>query len=258
MGGPRSGPRGALVAAAAVIALTSPVAAQVGIERCTPGVRAAYADGLARADRFDLAGAAEHFAGAVASDPACDAARVARAYARGLAARDAAFRAGGSPEALQPIRDAAQALDRLAETDGRDGHAEVARLGLLAAAAAAQTERAEMAVFLAQATAIEARWWAAGEPSLPVVSAHELAGELWLWVDRYREARDAFDASLEHGGVRGRALAGLGRAADRLGDRPAACRAYRALLAWWGSDRRGEPAVIADARAEGARCAGAK
>jgi len=115
---------------------------------------------------------------------------VADVYARGWAAARAAYAQGGSTESLQPVRDAVATLDR--NGGNTPGPAQVARLVLLAAAAAAQSERDEMAIFLDEAVRLEALQFAAGQPGAPGVSAHEAAGDLWLQVHRFDDARAAY------------------------------------------------------------------
>ena len=116
---------------------------------------------------------------------------IAAVYARGWDAARAAYAQGGSAESLQPVRDAIAALDR----GGANvpGPAQIARLVLLAAAAAAQSERDEMAIFLDQAVRLEALQLAAGQPGAPGMTAHEAAGDLWLQVHRFDDAREAYE-----------------------------------------------------------------
>ncbi|MNC86496.1 hypothetical protein D3C83_21640 [compost metagenome] len=123
----------------------------------------------------------------------------------------------------------------------------MARAVLLAAAAAAQSERDEMALLLEHALRLEAVQVEAGEQPLPVATAHDVAGDLWLQVHRYEDARRAYDAALARVGARPRIFLGLARSAARLNDVPAACGYYGRLLAWWDT-RREEPAEIAEAR----------
>ena len=96
---------------------------------------------------------------------------------------------------------------------------------LRAAVAAAQDERDEMQVYLALgrdlATSLtlgaQTRHW-----PLPI---DEVEGELWLEVDRFAEARAAFERAAAAGrGARG--TIGLALTAERLNDVPAACAAY--------------------------------
>ena len=83
----------------------------------------------------------------------CAEADVAALYLRGLVDARAAFLQGGTPASLTPVREAIEALGRLA--DNQPGPAEIARLMLQAAAAAAQSERGEMALYLEHATQME-------------------------------------------------------------------------------------------------------
>jgi hypothetical protein len=85
-------------------------------------------------------------------------------------------------------------------------------------------------------------------PGAPLVSAAETAGDLWLQVHRYDEARRAYDDAADRFGSSLRTLAGRARAARSLNDTAAACQGFRALVDAWGT-RRGEPAEIVDARA---------
>src|SRR6185436_15894213 len=82
-----------------------------------------------------------------------------------------------------------------------------------------------------------------GMPGAPLVSAAEAAGELWLQVHRYDDARAVYDkASLMYGSSL-RMLAGQVRVARGVNDTARACSAFRAFLAAWGA-RPGQPAEI--------------
>jgi hypothetical protein len=143
------------------------------------------------------------------------------------------------------VKDAVAALER--HGADRPGLAQIARLVLLGAAAAAQSERDEMAIFLDEALRQESIQIAAGQPAVSVVTAHEAAGDLWLQVHRFEDARRAYQGASKLFGARPRILLGLARTAARLND-PAGCTEYRRLLEWWGS-LAGEPAEIVEARA---------
>jgi hypothetical protein len=95
------------------------------------------------------------------------------------------------------------------------GPAEIARLVLLAAAAAAQSERDEMAVYLTHAVEMESLQRAAGQPGAPGLSALEAAGDLWLQVYRYDEARAAYERAAREIGMTPRVKAGLARLEGR-------------------------------------------
>ena len=57
-----------------------------------------------------------------------------------------------------------------------------------------------MGAFLTHAVAMESLQFAAGQPGAPVLSAHEVAGELWLQVHRFDDARAAFERAVEQVG----------------------------------------------------------
>jgi hypothetical protein len=193
-----------------------------------------------RAAEFDMAGAVVILTGADGSRDTD--VQVAAVYLRGLVDAREAARQGGSPESLTPVRQAIAWLELVA--NGRPGPAEIARLMLQAAAAAAQSERDEMRLYLDTAIRMETVQRAAGLQGAPLFSASEAAGDLWLQVHRYDEARLAY----EQGMPTLRTLAGRARAARGAGDVPAACAGFRALLDAWGR-RSSVPAEISEARA---------
>jgi tetratricopeptide (TPR) repeat protein len=140
---------------------------------------------------------------------ACEA-DVAGIYLEGLSAAANAYNDGGSPESLVPVAKAIEALDKLA---GRTpGPAEIARLVLQAAVAAAQSEREEMGAFLVHATEMEVLQLAAGQPGAPGVSALEMAGDLWLRVHRYEDAKRAYQRAADVLGMTPRIKDGLEKA----------------------------------------------
>jgi hypothetical protein len=97
---------------------------------------------------------------------------------------------------------------------------------LRAAIAAAQDERDEMQLYLTHARTLaeslrlarDARPW-----PLPI---ELVEGELWLEVDRFAEAREAF-ARVGDPSLASRVALGAGHVLERLSDVPAACEAYR-------------------------------
>ena len=160
---------------------------------------------------FDLPGAVDRL-----RDPeggGCEATEAAALYLGGLFAAMEAYNQGGSEASLVPVREAIDALEKL--SGQRPGSAEIARLVLVAAAAAAQSEREEMGAFLTHAAAMESLQRAAGEPGAPVLSALEVAGELWLQVHRFDDARVAFERAAAQVGMTPRITAGLARATAR-------------------------------------------
>ena len=198
---------------------------------------------------FELRGAS-----AALDDPVtqeCERARVAVLFVRGLLYALDAFRDGAPAESLRPVNQSVAGLDTIA--GGRRSSAEIARLLLRAAAAAAQSERDEMRLYLDAALQMEDLQRAAGEAGAPFLSVPELAGDLWLQVHRYDDARLAYAAAFERVGPTLRVLAGQARAAARLRNEREACARFDALLAAWGP-RAALPVEIAEAREYMARC----
>lgn len=206
--------------------------------------RSLITEALVRATEFDLPGASDLLR--VTADRGDRGAEVALVYIRGLIDAREAFRDGGTVASLAPVQAAIASLEAIAQ--GRRGSAEIARLVLQAAAAAAQSERDEMRLYLEAAIQMELVQNAAGLPGAPLVSATETAGDLWLRVGRYDDARRSYTEAAERAGSSLRILAGLARAASRLKDFAAACASYGSLLNTWGA-RPGQPVEIAEARA---------
>jgi hypothetical protein len=135
-------------------------------------------------------------------------------YLKGLADARAAFEQGAPPESLVPVREAIAALLKMSRE--RPGPAEIARLTLHAAAAGAQSERDEMAIYLDQATRMEILQLEAKQPGAPGISALETAGDLWLQAFRYDEAIKAYERAAQYVGETPRIRDGLARARARL------------------------------------------
>jgi tetratricopeptide (TPR) repeat protein len=203
-----------------------------------PALRAA----TAQAQGFDLPGAALAFD--AAGQRSCPDARLAAVYLRALQAARDAYRSGGDADSIAPVVDTVAALDR----EGLSRRGEVVRTVLLAAVAAAQSERDDMALLLTHATDLERRLLAAGEQGAPGVTAHEAAGDLWLQVHRFDTAQHAYEAAAQAVGLTPRVALGLARVAVRHGDTAGACRRYRELLELW-RDRDGTRDEIDEARA---------
>lgn len=202
---------------------------------------AAVAEASSRAAAFDLSGAIE----LLSSLTDCREAQAAAIYGRGLLSAREAARLGGTVESLADVRSAVHELAWVSN-DGRAA-AEIASLVLQAAASAAQYERDEMAVFLDEAARIESLQLAAHQPGAPLITAHEVAGELWLQVHRFDDARRAFERAAAQVGDTGRVRLGLARASAHLNDTARACSEYDRVIDWWGA-RTGEPPEIAEAR----------
>ena len=142
------------------------------------------------------------------------------AMAGWLAARALAPK-GGALELLGPVNARLKELDDMPNMSAR--YAEIA---IRAAVSAAQEEREEMALLLAHARSLSDQMGiGAGTPPEWPLAIDELEGELWLEVDRFSEARDAFERASKTRPTPN-AWIGLARAADKLGDTVTACRAY--------------------------------
>jgi hypothetical protein len=178
---------------------------------CPAPALAALKEAAARVQAFDVAGAVARLRAPTVG--ICEETEVAGVYIGGLFAAMEAYKQGGSAESLAPVQDAIAALERI--SGQRPGQAEIARLVLIAAAAAAQSERDEMGAFITHAVAMETLQRDARQPGAPVLSAVEVAGELWLQVHRFEEARAAFARAAAEVGTTPRIAAGLARANPR-------------------------------------------
>jgi hypothetical protein len=196
-----------------------------------------------RGTEFDLDGALNLLTLAAGQGDAY--AHVAALYIRGLIAARDAFREGGDSTALAPVEMSMMALGEI--SGGQAGGPEIARLVLQAAAAAAQSERDEMRLYIESAVQMESLQLAAGQGGAPILPAAEIAGDLWLQVHRYDEARRAYAEAEKRIGSTPRVLSGLARTARRLNDTSAACAAYQRLIDVWGA-RSESPLEIAEAR----------
>jgi hypothetical protein len=206
------------------------------------GDRAAViANATARAAVLDLHGAISALAGDLSS---CPETAVPYWYLHGLVSARDAYRFGGSPESLEPVK---LAIDQLAAYAPQMPPAEIARVVLLAASSAAQSEREEMGLLLEHALSLERQQRSAGLPGAPIVSAHEVAGDLWLQVHRFEDANRAYMTAAEQVGLSRRLILGLARTALRAGDLHESCKQYRALVGAWPRSG-GEPPELTEAR----------
>ena len=205
---------------------------------CAPEAMHLLSEASARAFRFNLPAAVESLRAATS----CESAIVAAWYLQGLLDARAAASVGGTAESLAPVRKAITVLEQVA----RNGSAppEIARLVLHAAAAAAQTERDEMRLYLESASQLELVQEAGGLAGAPIVTAAEMAGALWLQVDRYDEALRAYEEAERRLGPTPRITLGVARASARLGDSGSACAAYRRLTEGWGAGGTEPPEIV--------------
>jgi hypothetical protein len=210
--------------------------------QCSPEATALMKTASERAAVFDLAGAVQRMQAAVMSG--CPEATLPVLYLRGwIAARDA-YRVGGSPESLRPV---SQSIATLQDTLGKSGPPQIAALVLQAAAAAAQSERDELKLMIDYAVQLEDRDLAAKRPGLPMITAHEAAGDLWLQVYRFDEARRAYTTAAERIGVTPRIMLGLARLAVRIDALATACKQYQSLVTSWKGTGP-EPPELSEAR----------
>lgn len=175
----------------------------------------------------------------------CPEVRAAALYLNALQRARDAYSSGGDATSLQPVMLAIATLEQQAA--GGDVRAELMRVILLAAVAAAQSERGDMALLLEHAMAMERRLVAEGGSGAPGVTAHEAAGDLWLQVHRFESAAAAYTAAAQLFGGTSRITLGLAHVAVQTKQAEPACRAYRALIAdWRGAD---PAAAVVEARA---------
>ena len=175
----------------------------------------------------------------------CSQARMAALYLSALERAREAYVTGGDAASLQPVMQAIATLEQQAA--GGERRAELMRIVLMAAVAAAQSERADMALLLDHAMTLERRLVGDGVGAAPGVTAHDAAGDLWLQVHRFESAVAAYTAAAQLFGSTPRTASGLAKAAVQMKQRDPACRAYRALITEW----RGAPSAgaITEARA---------
>lgn len=127
---------------------------------------------------------------------------------------------GGAVALLGPVNVRLKELDQISDTSAR--YAETA---IRAAVSAAQDEREEMNLLLTHARDLSNEMDLVGEPAQWPLPIDELEGELFLEVDQYTDARDAYERATRTK-PSPNAWIGLARAADKLGDVVTACRAY--------------------------------
>jgi len=153
-------------------------------------------------------------------------------YLRGLVAARAAYAKGGDDASLAPVR---AAIAAVGERAALGDVAEIVGFVLRAAVAAAQSERDEMSVLLAQALQVERGRGARGLGGAPLIAAHEMAGDLWLQVHRFDEAAAAYRVARGYAADSPRVTAGLARALARQNQVAQACEEYRRLTAQAGA-----------------------
>jgi hypothetical protein len=157
----------------------------------------------------------------------CDV-ELAVAFLKALAAGRAAWARGGDEASLRPLQELIAVIEQRTQPGSPE---EIAVLLIRAIAAAAQNERDELFAYLSQALQVERARGARGLSGAPILTAHELAGELWLDVHRYDDAVAAFRIARGASGDSPRLVAGLARALARQRSTADACIEYRRLNA---------------------------
>ena len=161
-----------------------------------------------------------------AIDP-CAAIRLARVSLQGYHEARTVAALGGAADRLGPTR---QALEELSKLRGGslDLEIEYADTAIRAAIAAAQDERAELALLLSHARDLTERLVTRSRRAIWPRPYNVLAGDLWLEVDRFDDARAAFERAVK-ADASPLAIVGLSRALVRLGRRDEACRTLARL-----------------------------
>ncbi len=223
--------------------------AQTPLDRCSSSSLQVLEDAAMLAGRAGPAATRSMLVGAAKNDSDCAPLLGAGWSITGWVAARAAVRAGGTPDSLVDVKWAGQVLEQLGARPEWRVESEYARAALSAAAAAAQDERGEMAIFLAHARGLSDRLTLARATPRWPLPIDALEGDLWLEVDRYAEALQAFERALK---IEPTAfvLVGLARTRARLGNEAGACEAYRQAVAI------AERALLEEARANAAsrRC----
>ena len=162
---------------------------------------------------------------------------------------------GGASERLAPVRGVLEQLDRYRSQTGVRAspspavvalEVEYAQTLIRAAIAAAQDERPEMELLLGHALDLVQRLEQRGTPAAWPRPYNLAVGELWFEVDRYEEARAAYDRAVQ-AAPSAAALIGLARAQARLGRLDQACATLKRA-------RDAAPEVRAKATADVPRC----
>jgi tetratricopeptide (TPR) repeat protein len=152
----------------------------------------------------------------------CQAVALARDALRGWAEARKLAAVGGDRTKLGPANAAIADLDRL-KGGSLPIEVEYAQVAIRAATAAAQDERPEMELLLTHARDLSERVARRGGRTIWPRPINVLAGELWLEVDRYDEARQAFERAARVDETP-RVLVGLAESLARLERRADACQ----------------------------------
>jgi tetratricopeptide (TPR) repeat protein len=119
------------------------------------------------------------------------------------------------------------------------------------AAAAAAFAAGDMAVVMTEmeaAIAIEDAIDSLSQPPYPIVPAHELYGSMLLAMGKPAEARKHFEETLRRTPGRPKAIAGIARAAEAMGDAATARTQYTRLIEMWPNADPDRPELLAARR----------
>ena len=86
------------------------------------------------------------------------------------------------------------------------------------------------------------------QPPYPIIPAHELYGSMLMEMNRPAEARKHFEETLRRTPGRPKAIAGIARAAEALGDTATATTQYTRLVEMWKSADPDRPELLAARR----------
>ena len=111
----------------------------------------------------------------------------------------------------------------------------------IAAQAAGDRERATHE--MDEAIAIEDSIYALSQPPYPIIPAHELFGSMLLEMKRPADAMKHFTETLKRTPGRPKAIYGIARAAEALGDKQTAIKRYTEFLALWKHADRDRPEI---------------
>ena len=209
-----------------VLQLTAPAPPDASFAGCSDGERRALAIALAAMAAGDTVPPGEvPGRGNEGTAAGCDAIRLAKLSLLGwIEARSLASK-GGAVELLGPTTRRLAELETL-KSGTMPIEVEFSQVAIRAAVAAAQDERPEMELLLQQARDLGERLAQRGRRAVWPRPFNLLAGELWFEVDRYEEARAAFERAAAYDDSAA-AFVGLGRALAALDRHAEACAAYR-------------------------------
>jgi len=115
-----------------------------------------------------------------------------------------------------------------------------------AVAALASGDSSRAIAMMDTAAAIEDSIYALSQPPYPPIPVHELYGTLLLEMNRPAQAQEQFTKTLSRTPGRPKAILGLARAAQALGDRSTAAKQYETFLQLWkGADPDRQEVVAA-------------